>query len=147
MWKKMRWMTVRLSGAGRWLHRNRRLCSCVARPWKPFAFAIRRSRSWKSFQPKLPKQFSSSQDLLIWFADFWSISILLRKIFDSTSSHWGLGAVYTKLGWSEEAMIKMIEAQEAFQVGLGMVSMYQRWGTRDAENMLNMNILLCYTFM
>ena len=36
-------------------------------------------------------------------------------------------------------MSKMIEAQEAFQVGLGMAEM------RDAENMLNMYI--CYTVL
>ena len=29
----------------------------------------------------------------------------------------GLSAVYTKLGWCEEAMAKMMEAQETFQAG------------------------------
>lgn len=111
--------------AGGWLHRNRRLRSCLARPWKPFPFVfpIRAGHEilTNHLKAKLP------------FSSFPAPKFFAHVIWIPHFFHSGLGAVYTKLGWSEEAMSKMIEAQEAFQVGLGMAEM------RDAGNMLNIS--------
>ena len=46
----------------------------------------------------------------------------------------GLSAVYSKLGWCEEAMVKMMQAQDMFQVGSWQVVASRKHDTEQSEN-------------
>ena len=133
---KMRWMSVRLSGGRRLVAQKQKATLVSCKALEAVSICVSDSRgSWnfnKSFEvAKLP------------FSSFPAPKFFAHLIWIPHFFHSGLGAVYTKLGWSEEAMSKMIEAQEAFQVGLGMAEM------RDEGNMHNISqyVHLLYNYI
>lgn len=121
--------------AGGWLHRNRRLRSCLARPWKPFPFVfpIRAGHEILTNHLRLPSCLSAvfqlPSFLLMWFEfHTFSTQVLVQFIpnWDGLKRRWA----------------KWLKLRKPFRLAWG----WQRWGMQGTCS-IYLNMYICYTII